>query len=324
MESLPALWDRLNAVAAACPRWEWRYIFVNDGSCDESPRMLDLFAEKNDRCTVIHFSRNFGHQMAVTAGLDHSTGDIICIIDADLQDPPEIMVDMVLAIEEGFNVAYGQRVQRAGESAFKLLTARWFYRLLSRMTTVSIPVDTGDFRAIDRKVANTLRVMRERHRFIRGMVAWVGFRSKAIPYSRDARHAGVTKYPLRNMLRFATDALYSFSDFPLRMAAHVGLLAAFAGFSGILYIIAQWVLFDNYLPGVSTVLFSVLALGGIQLVCIGVLGHYIGRIFDQGKGRPLYVISAVNNAITQPQHGLASPQEVRLYTSPIDASQVTA
>jgi len=311
MESLPALWKRLSAVAAACPRWSWRYIFVNDGSHDESRRILDSLAEEHASCTVIHFSRNFGHQMAVTAGLDHSSGDIVCIIDADLQDPPEVMADMVRAIEEGFNVAYGQRIQRTGESAFKTLTATWFYRILAMMTSVEIPVDTGDFRAIDRNVADVLRVMRERHRFVRGMVAWVGFRSKAISYRRDARHAGVTKYPIRRMLRFATDALYSFSDVPLRVAGYVGAVAALSGFVGIVYIIVQGVVFRNYLPGVSAVLFAVLALGGVQLLCIGVLGQYVGRIFDQGKGRPLYVIAEVRNAIVPGASPAPRPLGVR-------------
>jgi glycosyltransferase involved in cell wall biosynthesis len=294
-ETLPVLWQRLRNVAARCPRWQWRFIFVNDGSRDGSRELLDAMAEQYPHCTVIHFSRNFGHQMAVTAGLDQSTGDVACIIDADLQDPPEVMLEMIEAIEDGYNVAYGQRTQRVGESAFKLLTAKWFYRLLSLMTSVEIPVDTGDFRAMDRKVVHAIRSMRERHRFIRGMVAWVGFRSKAILYARDARHSGVTKYPFRKMLRFAMDALYSFSDVPLRVAGYAGAIAASFGILGISYILVQALVFSNYLPGVSAVLFSVLALGGVQLLCIGVLGQYVGRLFDQSKSRPLYLVADIRN-----------------------------
>jgi glycosyltransferase involved in cell wall biosynthesis len=296
-ETLPVLWGRLSGVANDCPRWQWRYIFVNDGSRDESAKALDSLAADHPNCTVIHFSRNFGHQMAVTAGLDHSQGDIACIIDGDLQDPPEVLIEMIEAIEDGYNVAYGQRTQRAGESAFKLLTAKWFYRLLSTMTSIEIPVDTGDFRAMDRQVVQAVRSMRERHRFIRGMVAWVGFRSKAVHYARDARHLGVTKYPFRKMLRFAMDALYSFSDVPLRIAGYVGGISAACGFLGIGYILLQAVVFANYLPGVSAVLFAVLALGGVQLLSIGVLGQYVGRLFEQSKGRPLYIIAGVRNPI---------------------------
>ncbi len=298
-ESVPTLWQRLASVAAGFPRWRWRFIFVNDGSRDGSAVMLDALAEAHANCTVIHFSRNFGHQMAVTAGLDQSTGDIACIIDADLQDPPEVLVEMIEAIENGYDVAYGQRTHRAGESAFKVLTASWFYRLLSVMTSVEIPVDAGDFRAMDRKVVDAVCSMRERHRFIRGMVAWVGFRSKAIPYARDARHLGVTKYPFRKMLRFAMDALYSFSDLPLRAAGYVGLIAAAGGFLGIFYILVQALVFRNYLPGVSSVLFAVLALGGVQLLSIGVLGQYVGRLFDQSKDRPLYIVAAIRNPASE-------------------------
>ncbi len=296
-ETLPVLWRRLADVAARCPRWQWRFIFVNDGSRDGSASLLDTLAEEHPHCTVIHFSRNFGHQMAVTAGLDQSSGDIACIIDADLQDPPEVLLEMIEAIESGYNVAYGQRTQRVGESAFKILTAKWFYRLLSLMTSVDIPVDTGDFRAMDRTVVHAVRSMRERHRFIRGMVAWVGFRSKAIHYAREARHLGETKYPFRKMLRFAMDALYSFSDVPLRVAGYAGAIAASCGFLGISYILVQAVVFSNYLPGVSSVLFAVLALGGVQLLCMGVLGQYLGRLFDQSKGRPLYIIAGIRNPV---------------------------
>ena len=296
-ESLPTLWARLSGVATNNKRWEWRFIFVNDGSRDKSPQLLDSLAEANPCCTVIHFSRNFGHQMAVTAGLDHSQSDIACIIDGDLQDPPEVMVQMIEAIESGYNVAYGKRTQRAGESAFKLLTAKWFYRVLSVMTSVDIPIDTGDFRAMDRKVVQAVRSLRERHRFIRGMVAWVGFRSKAIHYARDARHLGMTKYPFRKMVRFAMDALYSFSDVPLRVAGYAGAFAATLGFLGIGYILLQAILFANYLPGVSAVLFAVLTLGGIQLLCIGVLGQYVGRLFDQSKARPLYIVADMRNPV---------------------------
>lgn len=294
-ECIPALWQRLAHVAERCPQWIWRFIFVDDGSRDNSVALLDALAARHANCTVIHFSRNFGHQMAVTAGLDHSTGDVACILDADLQDPPEVLVEMIQAIESGYNVVYGQRTRREGESTFKLLTAKCFYRLLSAMTQVAIPIDTGDFRAMDRRVIDAVCSMRERHRFVRGMVAWVGFRSKAIPYARNARKQGVTKYPLTKMVRFAMDALYSFSDVPLRAAAYIGLLTAALGFLGIFYIVFQAVIFSNYLPGISSVLFAVLTLGGVQLLSIGVLGQYIGRLFDESKSRPLYIVADIRN-----------------------------
>ena len=294
-ESLHAMWDRLVSVSRARSDLEWSFLFVNDGSRDRSRELLDELATANENCQVIHLSRNFGHQMAVTAGLDNAHSDIVCIIDADLQDPPEVLLEMIKEIEGGYNMVYGQRQSRVGESWFKLMTASAFYRLLASMTKVNIPVDTGDFRAMDRKVVESVRSMREYHRFLRGMVAWVGFKTKPVLYSREARFAGTTKYPFRKMFKFALDALYSFSDVPLRVAGYLGLITFGLGFLGMLYIVGELLFFGNYITGVSAVLFAVLLIGGVQLLCLGVIGQYLGRVFDQLKGRPLYLVDDSKN-----------------------------
>lgn len=294
-EILPHLKERLLATARLRPDLDFRFLLVDDGSTDDSPRILDEWAGSHDQIQVIHFSRNFGHQMAVTAGVDHADADFVGLIDADLQDPPELLVEMIAVLEEGFDVVYGQRIERQGESGLKLLTAKLFYRLLSAVTRVEIPHDTGDFRVMRSNVVTALRAMRERHRFIRGMVAWVGFKTRAFPYHRQARTAGQTKYSYSKMIRFALDALFSFSNVPLQIANYVGTLVALLGAAGMSYIVVLEVFFDEYLPGVSSTLFSVLFMGGVQLISLGIIGEYIGRVFEESKGRPLYVIAESRN-----------------------------
>jgi dolichol-phosphate mannosyltransferase len=292
---LPLFWRRINSLALKHSKYNWNFIFINDGSTDGSRDFLVKISNGNKRVSVINFSRNFGHQAAITAGLDFSTSKTVCVIDADLQDPPELLIKMLSAINSGYNIAYGLRTHREGESIFKIVTAKLFYRILSIITEVEIPVDTGDFRAMDRKVVSALCSMREKHRFIRGMVAWAGFRSKAIPYEREARLVGITKYPFRKMLKFALDAIYSFSDWPLRVATMIGSLIGGFGFLGIFYILWEAFFHKNYLPGSSASLFAILAIGGVQLLCLGFIGQYIGRIFNESKKRPLYLVDSILN-----------------------------
>ena len=294
-ENIDVLFEHLESTREQRKDLSWTYIFVNDGSSDRTGELLDLLAARVSHCSVIHLSRNFGHQRAVTAGLDYADADIVGIIDADLQDPPEALLQMIREVEDGYDMVYGQRSSREGESWFKLATAKLFYRLLERLTNIHIPVDTGDFRVMNRKVLCAVRSMRETHRFIRGMVAWVGFKTKAHQYVRSARHAGESKYPFRKMLRFAIDAVFSFSEAPLKVVSIAGVATAFIGMLGIFYIVARKLFWGDYMTGVSTILFFVLLIGGIQLISLGVIGGYIGRIFEQTKRRPLYIVAATRN-----------------------------
>jgi len=295
-ENLAALLSRLRATAAKRQDLVWRFIFVNDGSADGSREILDAAAAEGDDVVVIHLSRNFGHQAAVTAGIDHADDDVVCLIDADMQDPPELLVDMIGEIEAGHDIVYGQRTQREGESWLKRATAGAFYRILRALTRVDIPPDTGDFRVMRKPVVDVLRSMREYHRFIRGMVAWTGFRAKAFPYTRHARTAGETKYPLGRMIRFAMDAIFSFSDVPLRLASYVGIFTAILGLGGMVYIVFKWVVFDQFARGFTTTVCVFLIIAGVQLMFLGVIGQYLGRLFEQAKGRPLYIVAERRNA----------------------------
>ena len=270
-------------------------VAFNVESTESLSAALDQLAQTHGNVVVLHLSRNFGQQIAVTAGLDHATDDVVCVVDADLQDPPELLVDMIGEIEGGYDIVYGRRKRRRGESLVKRATAKAFYRVLSAMTRVDIPSDTGDFRAMRACVVEVLRSMRERHRFIRGMVAWTGFRSKALYYVRDPRYAGKTKYSMRKMIRFATDAIFSFSDVPLRLSKYLGFVAVLIGLAGITYVLVQRFVFDNYLPGVSATFFAVLFMGGVQLISLGTIGDYVGRVFEQSKQRPLYVVAVARN-----------------------------
>jgi polyisoprenyl-phosphate glycosyltransferase len=292
-DNISALASRLSAAAGHLPGVAFQIIFVNDGSSDGSADRLNALAEENPAVVVLHLSRNFGHQNAVSAGIAYSTGDVVCLIDADLQDPPELLPDMIREIDAGYDIVYGVRISRARESWIKLVTAKLFYRLLRAISNVDIPADTGDFRVMRRSVARMLCQMPEKHRFLRGMVAWTGFRSKAYPYNRQARHAGQTKYPMLKMVRFALNAIFAFSTLPLRVSNLLGLLLTAGSLIGIIYIIVLDVFFGKYIPGVSSTLLAVLLLGGVQLMSIGILGEYIGRIFEQVKDRPLYIIADV-------------------------------
>lgn len=271
----------------------WELVLVDDGSTDGSTEMIRKLAKNDDHVRPVIFARNYGHQIAVTAGMDYSRGDAVVIIDADLQDPPEVMLELIAKWREGFEVVYAVRAEREGESWFKLATASLFYRLIYRITDVKIPMDSGDFRLLDRKVVNVMNQMRERQRFLRGMSSWVGFRQIGVPYKRAARFAGQTKYPLKKMLKLAMTAITSFSYFPLQLATWAGVILSALSFVLLVAMIILRAIQSNFLAGQATTLIAVIFLAGIQLICVGILGEYIGRIYDEVKGRPLYTTSEV-------------------------------
>ena len=296
-ESIAETHRRLGALAAGRLGERFEFVFVNDGSRDQTLELLRGIAASDDRVRVVSFARNFGHQLAVTAGVDHARGDAVVLIDADLQDPPEVIEDMIDRWKEGYEVVYGVRTDRPGESRFKRVTAHVFYRLLNWLSDTPIPLDTGDFRLMDRAVADVLRNMPERDRFIRGMVSWIGFRQLALPYRRAERFAGSTKYPLRKMLRFASDGMISFSVKPLKLAMMTGLGCAAIACLGILWVLGARLLTSAWVvPGWSATIIAILFLGGMQLLCTGILGEYIGRIYMQVKDRPLYVVGEIIGA----------------------------
>ncbi|MFD1957187.1 glycosyltransferase family 2 protein [Paenibacillus thailandensis] len=268
----------------------YELIFINDGSRDRSADIIREIGSADPRVKLIDFSRNFGHQLAITAGMDYASGDAIIIIDADLQDPPEVMLAMIAKWKEGYDVVYGKRLQRKGETWFKKTTASLFYRLLRSMTNVDIPVDTGDFRLIDRKVNDVLRTLKEKNRFVRGLVSWVGFRQTSVEYVREERFAGETKYPLRKMIHFAADGITSFSYKPLRMAAYIGFGLSALSFVYLVVVVIQRLFFVVQMPGWASIIAINLFFNGIILVLLGVIGEYIGRIYDESKGRPLYIV----------------------------------
>jgi dolichol-phosphate mannosyltransferase len=270
---------------------DWEIILIDDGSTDNSADLIRQYADQNSRVKPVIFARNFGHQIAVTAGLDYSRGDAVVIIDSDLQDPPELILDLISKWKEGYQVVYAVRSEREGESWFKLFTASLFYRMISNITDVNIPLDAGDFRLLDRQVVNVLNQMREKHRFLRGMSTWVGFRQTGVPYRRVARQVGETKYPFRKMFRLAINAITSFSYFPLQLATYIGFIAAGLSILAIPVVIAirLWGT-ETPLLGQATTLIAVLFLGGVQLISLGILGEYIGRLYDEAKGRPLYIV----------------------------------
>ncbi len=279
---------------AAVADYTFELVLVNDGSSDATPELLDRMAREDPRIRVIHLSRNFGHQAALTAGLEHAVGDVVAMIDADLQDPPELIPTMVARWEAGADVVYAVRKQREGETAFKLATASWFYKLFDKLAQVDLEPNSGDFRLLDRRALDALLTMTERSRFLRGMTVWVGFTQTAVPYERDARHAGETKYTLRKMLRFSLDAIASFSHVPLQLATYVGLLSAGLAFVTIPIVIALHFA-GSYLPGFGSLTIAILLLGGIQLIALGVIGEYVGRIYDEVKHRPLYIVRDERN-----------------------------
>lgn len=286
-----AFHDRVCAALEGIP---FELVLVDDGSDDRTPALLAALAERDARVRVIELSRNFGHQTALTAGLDHARGDAVVMLDADLQDPPELIPEMLDRWRAGTDVVYAVRRRREGETRFKLTTARWFYRLFSAVGDVPLEPDSGDFRLLDRAPLDALLSMRERNRFLRGMTVWVGYTQTAVPYERAPRAAGTTKYPLRRMLTFSLDAISSFSHRPLQIATVVGFLCAALAFVLIPVIVGLRIA-GSYLPGFSTITILVLLLGGIQLMAIGLIGEYVGRIYDEVKRRPLYVVRRRRN-----------------------------
>ncbi len=287
LENLPLLYARVREVMQETGE-DWELILVDDGSKDGSSDLMRKLSAKDERVRPVILARNFGHQIAVTAGMDYSRGDAVMIIDADLQDPPEVMIQLIEKWREGYQVVYAVRGEREGESAFKLKTASMFYRLINKLTDVEIPLDTGDFRLLDRKVVNVMNNMRERHRFLRGMGAWVGFKSIGVTYKRAARHAGVTKYPLKKMLKLALNAVTGFSFIPLQVATYIGLISAALAILAIPIVIILRILQTPQLTGQATTLIMVLFLGGVQLISLGIIGEYIARIYDEVRGAALH------------------------------------
>ncbi|NNJ11595.1 glycosyltransferase family 2 protein [Chloroflexales bacterium ZM16-3] len=271
-------------------------VLVNDGSRDRSPELMRAIHARDPRVKAVYFSKNFGHQLAITAGTDYAQGHAVVVIDSDLQDPPEVIPDLVAKWREGYEVVYAVRAEREGETWFKTVTAALFYRLIVQITSVNIPVDTGDFRLMDRKVVDTLSRMREHHRFMRGLSVWVGFKQAGVPYRRHARKAGDTKYPLRKMLKFALDGITSFSYLPLQLATYLGFITAALSLLFLIAVVMMRLFYagdpiDSAFYGQASTLAMVLFLGAVQLVSIGIIGEYVGRIYDEVKGRPLYIVA---------------------------------
>jgi polyisoprenyl-phosphate glycosyltransferase len=281
-------------VCGALEGLPFELVLVDDGSTDGSPAALERLAQNDPRVRVVYLSRNFGHQTALTAGLDHARGDAVVMLDADLQDPPELISTMLDHWRAGCDVVYAVREQRQGESRFKLSTAKWFYKLFDKLAQVELQHNSGDFRLLDRRALDALLSMRERNRFLRGMTVWVGYTQAAVPYHRDPRYAGETKYTISRMLRFSLDAISSFSHRPLQLATLLGFMISTLAFIAIPVVIVLRIL-GSYLPGFSALTIVVLLLGGIELIAIGIIGEYVGRIYDEVKGRPLYLVRARRN-----------------------------
>ena len=283
---------RLVSTLEGVPELDFELVYVDDGSHDATLNLLRGFQRADARVRVISLSRNFGHEVAIAAGLQNSAGDAVVIIDADLQDPPEVILEMLNRWHSGADVAYGRRTERDGETWFKRWTAATFYRLLNRLANIAIPLDAGDFRLMDRKVVDAFLAMPERDRFTRGMVAWTGFRQEPVEYVRAARAAGETKYPPRKMLRLAIDGILSFSLTPLRLATWLGFLSAGLALSGIFYALVLRLFTNSWVSGWTSMLLAILFLGGVQLILLGILGEYVGRIYGEVKRRPLYLVKA--------------------------------
>lgn len=293
-EVVAASYQRLKKVMGGMGE-SYELIFVNDGSRDGTVAIIAKLCETDPTVKLIDFSRNFGHQVAITAGMDYASGAAVIVIDADLQDPPEVIPEMAAKWREGFDVVYGKRAERIGETFFKKCTAKIFYRFLNRMTEVDIPVDTGDFRLIDRKVCQALKSIQERNRYVRGLISWLGFKQTGVAFTREKRFAGQTKYPLKKMLRFAYDAITSFSYKPLKIATYLGMLLSVCSFIYLLVVLYERLFIPGTVPGWASILAVNLFFNGIILVILGIIGEYIGRIYDEAKGRPLYIIRDLKN-----------------------------
>jgi polyisoprenyl-phosphate glycosyltransferase len=293
LERLGSVVERLRA------DFDYEIVLVNDGSADDTAVVVRREMARLPHVVLVNLSRNFGHQLAATAGLELAAGDAVVLMDGDLQDPPELIEAFLRKWREGYDVVYAVRRTRSGESRFKVLTARVFYRIIKRLTKVAIPLDTGDFRLMSRRVVEALRRSPERNRFLRGMVSWVGFNQTAVEYDRDVRYSGGTKYPLTKMIRFAMDGITSFSDIPLRFASYVGFIVSAIAFVYALIVIGFKLFSLNppaYTPGWASTIVAVLFLGGVQLMSLGILGEYLGRVYDEVKGRPLYLISDIERS----------------------------
>jgi dolichol-phosphate mannosyltransferase len=290
-EVIPETHRRISSVLSGINGFDFEIIYVDDGSSDLTASILRDIQAIDPNVRLVLLSRNFGHQMAVSAGIEHSTGDVVVLMDADLQDPPELICEMLERWKAGVKVVYGVRTEREGEGEIKRLTASGFYRFINYISEVSIPIDTGDFRLMDREVVEALKGMPERDRFLRGMISWVGFRQEPVYYKRAPRFAGASKYPIRKMVRFAFDGIISFSQIPLRVATWIGLAASGLSLLGIMYALYVRLFTDAWVAGWTFVVISILFVGGVQLLCLGVIGEYVGRIYGESKKRPLYVVS---------------------------------
>ncbi|MBC2024491.1 glycosyltransferase family 2 protein [Listeria booriae] len=288
-EVLTQTYERLTSVLAKLDG-DYELIFVNDGSRDKTISILQHLQFQDSHVKYLDFSRNFGHQVAITAGVDYAQGEAIIVIDADLQDPPELILEMVEKWQEGYQVVYAQRLKRKGETFFKKWSAKMFYRTLHKLTDVDIPMDTGDFRLMDRKVCHELRKLNEKNPFVRGLVSWVGFKQYALQYERDERAAGETKYPLKKMLKLSLDGITSFSYQPLRLASFAGIGLSIIGFCYMIVVICQALFTTTVVSGWSSMIVLQLLFSGIVLIILGMTGEYIGRIYDEVKNRPLYIV----------------------------------
>ena len=291
-EVLGAFYERTSRALGSIESMSYELIFIDDGSRDTSYEQLAAFAARDPHVRVIKFSRNFGHQIAISAGIDHARGDCVAVIDADLQDPPEVLADMVSQWKQGFDVVYGVRSDRAGETRLKLWTASMFYKMLGRLTNIHIPANVGDFRLMSRRVIDQVKTLREKDRFVRGLVSWVGFRQTGVTYQRDARYAGETKYPFRKMLKFSFDGITSFSTLPLKLATWMGTITALIAVIYLLGVVVQKLL-GYTVQGWATIMVAMLFMGSVQLICLGILGEYVGRIFNEVKPRPMYVVEEI-------------------------------
>lgn len=293
--NIPLLHETMNGLLKKNKDYNYELIFINDGSRDDSFDLLLAIQQADPRVTVINFSRNFGHQIAVTAGIDHANGDAVIIMDSDMQDPPKVSLELIEKWEEGYDVVYAQRRTRK-DTFFKKFTADMFYRTLQKLADIDIPRNTGDFRLMDKKVVNEMKRFKEHNRFLRGMVSYIGFKQIAVQFDRDERHAGETGYPLKKMIKFAADGIFSFSTYPLKFIRNIGFTIATFAFLGILYAVFMKIFFPAItIEGWTFIVISILFMGGVQLIMLGVLGSYIGRIYTESQDRPLYMIESIHS-----------------------------